>query len=195
MEISIYCFKQQINEKEFILKINKVSNLADSLEIPISDIPFLINQLTKQVDEIEREIATKQNQMKQQMEEYKITVTDLKDYRLKKPLLEKTQELEKILYRKNDEISIIKKELMDFVHENKKLKSLKVVSESEFIEINKKLPVNNPLNIKELTTITNEIFYHPSRYVEIIKLMRDHYPINSKEKTTNLSQKDTTNKI
>ncbi len=30
-EISIYCFKQQINEKEFILKIDKVSNLADNL--------------------------------------------------------------------------------------------------------------------------------------------------------------------
>lgn len=127
--------------------------------------------------------------MKQQMEEYKITVMDLKDYRLKRPLLEKTHELEKILDRKNDEISIIKKELMDFVEQNEKLKSSKVVSESEFIETNKKLTANNPLNIKELTTITDEIFYHPSRYVEIIKLMRDHYPINSKEKTTNLSQK------
>ncbi|MER5174737.1 MAG: hypothetical protein ABJB76_11955 [Candidatus Nitrosocosmicus sp.] len=194
-EISIYCFKQQINEKEFILKIDKVSNLADNLELPIPDIPFLINQLTKQVDELRREIATKQNQMKQQMEEYKITVTDLKDYRLKRPLLEKTHELEKILDRKNDEISIIMKELMDFVEQNEKLKSSKVVSESEFIEMNKKLPVNNPLNIKELTKITEEIFYHPSRYVEIIKLIRDHYPINSKEKITNLSQKDKTNKI
>ena len=52
-EMAIYCFKQQINQKEFILKIHKVSNLADNLEIPILDIPFWINQLTKQLDDIE----------------------------------------------------------------------------------------------------------------------------------------------
>ncbi|MDQ6724489.1 MAG: hypothetical protein M3Z01_09565, partial [Thermoproteota archaeon] len=67
----------------------------------------------------------------------------------------------------------------------------------EFIEANKRLPVNNPLNIKELTTITGKIFYHPSSYVEIIKLMREHhhYPLDSNEKTTaNFIQKVKTNK-
>ena len=122
----------------------------------------------------------------------------MKEYRLKRPIIDKTHELEKTLESQNELNSIIKDELMYYVNENEKLQSTKDVSESEFIEANKRLPVNNPLNIKELTTITGEIFYHPSRYVEIIKLMRDHhhYPLDSKEKTsTNLSQKVKTNKI
>ncbi len=130
------------------------------------------------------------------MKEYNIAAEDLKEYRLKRPIIDKTHELEKILQRQNNENSIIKDELMYYVNENEKIKSTKEVSESEFIEANKKLPVNNPLNIKELTTITGEIFYHPSRYVEIIKLMCDHhYPLNSKERTTaNFGQKVKTNK-
>ncbi len=129
-EMAIYCFKQQISQKEFILKIHKVSNLADNFEIPIRDIPFWINQLTKQLDDIKRQTTTKQNQMKQQMKEYNITAEDLKEYRLKRPIIDKTQELEKTLESQNELISIIKDELMYYVNENEKLQSTKEVSES-----------------------------------------------------------------
>ena len=45
-EMSIYCFKQQINSKEFILKVKEVSDLAKNLKTPIHNLPSFVNQLS-----------------------------------------------------------------------------------------------------------------------------------------------------
>jgi len=47
-EINIYCFKQQILPKEFILKIEEVSDLAMDFETPIHKLPLYINQISIQ---------------------------------------------------------------------------------------------------------------------------------------------------
>jgi hypothetical protein len=44
--------------------------------------------------------------------------------------------------------------------------------EKEFDEANKKLPEGKPLDIKEVSRIVDEIYFHPGRNVQIIKLMR-----------------------
>ena len=51
----------------------------------------------------------------------------------------------------------------------------KSVSEIEFIDANKWLPEKDPLNIEELSKITEEIYYYPGRNVDIIKMMRERY--------------------
>jgi hypothetical protein len=44
-EINIYCFKQDILPKEFILKIEEVPDLAMDFETPIHNLPLYINQI------------------------------------------------------------------------------------------------------------------------------------------------------
>jgi predicted transcriptional regulator len=44
-EINIYCFKQEITPKDFVLKINEVSDLAMDLQTPIHKLPSFVNQL------------------------------------------------------------------------------------------------------------------------------------------------------
>ncbi len=79
-EINIHCFKQKISKREFISKIDEVTNLANNLNVPIYNIFAYINQKTKQLAELEKEIVVKQRQIKQKIEEYNITIEDLKDY-------------------------------------------------------------------------------------------------------------------
>jgi hypothetical protein len=43
-EINIYCFKREMNEKEFISKVNEIFQMAYELEIPIADVLVKINQ-------------------------------------------------------------------------------------------------------------------------------------------------------
>lgn len=62
------------------------------------------------------------------------------------------------------------------------LKHPKYVLESEFTETNKWLPENKPLDIEELSRITDEIYYYLSRNVDIIKMVRERYPRKPKDK-------------
>ncbi len=59
-EINIHCFKKEISQIEFILLIDKVSNLANDLATSINNIPSYINQKKKQLDLIDKEITLKQ---------------------------------------------------------------------------------------------------------------------------------------
>ena len=53
-EIDIYCFKQQILSKEFVLKIKEVSDLAMNFETPILNLPSYVNQLSSQKNRLEK---------------------------------------------------------------------------------------------------------------------------------------------
>jgi len=61
-EISIYCFKQQITPKDFVLKINEVSDLAMDLQTPIHKLPSFVNQLSVQKNSIKIQITIKKEQ-------------------------------------------------------------------------------------------------------------------------------------
>jgi hypothetical protein len=173
--INIHCFRQKVSKIEFISKIGEVSNLAKSLDISIFNIPAFVNQKTKQIAELDKEIVLKQRQIKQLIEEYGLTIQDLKDFRLNRPLIDKNQELARALKNMENNKSMLLKELLEINDENTELKLNKTVQEKEIIEVNKKLLLNNPLTIKELSKITDEFFSHPSKNIDIIKLMRERY--------------------
>ncbi|MDQ6723242.1 MAG: hypothetical protein M3Z01_03130 [Thermoproteota archaeon] len=179
-EMNIHCFKKELNKKEFLSKIEEVSNISNNIGISISDIPSYINQKVRQIAELEREIERSQIQITQQIEEYDITVKDLEEYRRSRPLVDKINELESKLFDKEIEIDSLKEDLFDYKAEILSLKSPKYVLESEFTDTNKWLPENNPLDISELSRITDEIYYNPSRHVDIIKLIRDRHPSKPK---------------
>ena len=175
-EINIHCFKKEIDSKEFVSKIDEVSKLVNTLDVSIYNIPSHINKMTKQLAELEKGIMIKQEQINQKIREHKITIDDLNEYRLKRPILAKINALEFRLSKKEEENKSLKEEILNYKAKILALNSSKSVLESEFINVNKKLPANNPLDITELSKITDEIFYHPNRNVEIIKLMRERYP-------------------
>ncbi len=54
--INIHCFKKKLNKKEFILKIDEVSKIANNLDVSIFNIPSHIQKLTKYLAELERDI-------------------------------------------------------------------------------------------------------------------------------------------
>jgi hypothetical protein len=188
--INAHCFRQNINNKEFISKIEEISKTANKLDISIFDIPAFINQKTKQLTELDKKISIKQRQIKQLIEEYGLTIQDLNDYRLNRPLIDKIQELERILKKVENDKSMLMEELFEIDEENSELKPEKTIQEKEVIEVNKKLPSTNPIGIKELSKIADEIFSHPSRNIDVIKLMRERSPIKSNEKDNNINEKD-----
>ena len=125
--INIHCFRRAINNKEFISKIEEISNLSKSLDISIFNIPAFINQKTKQLTELDKEIALKQRQIKQLIEEYGLTIQDLKDFRLNRPLIDKIQELARALKNMENDKSMLIEELFEMEEENSMLKSEKTV--------------------------------------------------------------------
>ena len=184
-EINIHCFKKNINKKEFISKIDEVWKIVKRLDVSIFNIPIYIEKLTKHLSELEKATIIKERQIKQKTQEYNTTIEDLKKYRLNKPLVDKINILESKLLDKDIENYKLKEELLECQAKFLVLPNSKSISESEFIDANKRLPENNPMDMEELSKITDEIYYHPGRNVDIIKLMRERYPNKFKEKNTN----------
>jgi hypothetical protein len=147
--------------------------------------------LTKYLAELEKETIIKEMQIKQKTEEYNITIDTLKEYRLNKPLVDKINILESKLFDKEIENDELKEELLDCQAKVLTMPNSKSILESEFIDVNKRLPENNPHGVEELSKITYEIYNYPGRNINIIKVMREAYPNKFKEKNTNINSKDT----
>lgn len=184
-EINIHCFKKNINKKEFILKIDEIWKIVKRLDVSIFNIPIYIEKLKKELGDLEKATITKESQIKQKTQEYNTIIEDIKKYRLNKPLVNKINILESKLLDKDIENDKLKEELLECQAKFLVWPNSKSISESEFIAANKRLPENNPMDMEELSKITDEIYYYPGRNVDIIKLMRERYPNKFKEKNTN----------
>ena len=177
-EINIYCFKQQITPKDFVLKINEVSGLAMDLQTQIHKLPSFINQLSSQKGKLEREIANKKqdyNQMARLHEKY---VDELKEFNEKRHLLPKLNDLQQLLDNQNKTLAITSKESCDLAKENYHLKAILAKDDIlpyEFKEANKKLVFigdNKSLDKKEMGDIVHELYHYRSDHIDIIKTMR-----------------------
>jgi hypothetical protein len=132
------------------------------------------------LESLDKEISERQEKIRQIIDEYNTTKNDLEEYRRNGPLRELVKKLTQIVEDKETKISILEKDLIScradlYLEENSR-----AVSEMEFDKVNKKLPVDHPLEMEELNAITDEIFYYPDRNVDIIKLMRKRSRTNSK---------------
>ena len=177
-EISIYCFKQQITPKDFVLKINEVSDLAMDLQTPIHKLPSFVNQLSSHKGKLEREIANKKQEYNQVIKENEKYVDELQEFRAKKHLLPKLNEMQQLLNSKINTLDLAIKESSDLAKENYQLKAILAKDDIlpyEFTEANKKLDLsgdNKPLDKKEIAAIVYELYYYPSDHINIIKTMR-----------------------
>jgi hypothetical protein len=167
-EINIHCFKKKLNKKEFISKIDEVWKISKSLDVPIFNIPSHIQNLTKYLAELKKDTIAKEREIEQKFEEYDITTTDLDEYRLNRPIVDKINILESELFDKEIETESLKGELLKYKIKIMLSNNSKSVSEIEFIDANNWLPEKDPLNIEELSKITEEIYY-PGRSVKIIE--------------------------
>ena len=155
--------------------------MLDGLGLSLDDLPVYIVQKKTHLELLDKEITERQEKIRQIMLEYDTTKSDLKAYRRNRPLRESVKKLTNTLEDKETEISVLNNDLVSCKAELELEKNSMAVSEMEFDEANKKLPIDHPLEMDELVAITDEIFYHPNRNVDIIKLMRMRSRTKSKK--------------
>jgi hypothetical protein len=180
-EIDIHCFKKQISPKDFVLKVNEVSDIARDLKCPIQKIPLFVNQLNIQKANLEKDITNKRQQYSQLVREYEKYKDELKEFRAKRHLLPRINELEQLLSNKDKTISLASKEASDLATENYHLKAILAKDDLipyEINEANKKLLVlygdNKLIDKKEIAVIVHELYHYPSDHINVIKTMREH---------------------
>ena len=105
-------------------------------------------------------------------------VDELQEFRAKKHLLPKLNDLQQLLNSKINTLDLAIKESSDLAKENYQLKAILAKDDIlpyEFTEANKKLDLsgdNKPLDKKEIAAIVYELYYYPSDHINIIKTMR-----------------------
>jgi len=177
-EINIYCFKQEITPKDFVLKINEVSDLAMDLQTPIHKLPYFVNQLSSQKGKLEREMANKKQEYNQVARLHEKYVDELKEFRERRHLLSRLNDLQQLLDNQNKTLALTSKESCDLAKENYHLKAILAKDDilpNEFINANKKLVFfgdNKSLDKKEMGDIVYELYHYPSDHIDIIKTMR-----------------------
>ena len=88
-EIDAHCFREGKSEKEFVSKIDEVFDIAADLNSSIWNINSKINQKAMEIEKLDKKIAGKQEDLNKAIESYGITVDDLEDFRLSRPLRDK----------------------------------------------------------------------------------------------------------
>jgi hypothetical protein len=185
-DIETHCFRNQMDEKEFVSKIDEVSKLVDSLEISINEIPSYIDQKRGESENLDVEISNKHKKILKLMSEYDTTKEDLENFRSSRPLLEKISKLEDELKAKDEEMSLQRKKMLEYRLEIHMSDYSRSISESELYKANELLSEEGePLDegewtsgcattdVKELSALADEVCQHPSRNIDIIKLLRD----------------------
>ncbi len=185
-DIETHCFRYQMDETEFVSKIDEVSKLVDSLDIPIHEIPSYIDQRRKESENLDVEISNQHKKILKLMSECHTTKEDLEDFRSSRPLLDKIGKLEDELKAKDEEISLQRKKMLEYQLDIYMSDYSRSVSESELDKANELLseegePIdegewtsgNAPIDVNELPALADEVCLHPSRNIDIIKLLRD----------------------
>jgi predicted RNase H-like nuclease (RuvC/YqgF family) len=148
------------------------------LQTPIHKLPSFVNQLSSHKGKLEREIANKKQEYNQVIKENEKYVDELQEFRAKKHLLPKLNDLQQLLNSKINTLDLAIKESSDLAKENYQLKAILAKDDIlpyEFTEANKKLDLsgdNKPLDKKEIAAIVYELYYYPSDHINIIKTMR-----------------------
>ena len=137
--------------------------MLDSLLFSLNDLPVYIVQKKMHLESLDKAISERQEKIRQTVDEYNISMIDLEEYRANRPLRESIKKFKQIVVDKENEISFLQKELREYKLDLHIEKNSRSVVETEFDEVNKKLSTDHPLNMEELVTITDEVFYHPSR--------------------------------
>jgi hypothetical protein len=124
-EMNVHCFKQDMDEKEFIIKVDEVSKIVNNLEVSLYNIPKHIDKLTKYLARLENDVRLKERQIKQKIDEYNLTVSDLDEYRSNKPLVDKIRILKSRLLEKEMEFDSVDDALLKCKVEMEALTELK----------------------------------------------------------------------
>jgi hypothetical protein len=131
-DIDIHCFKKNKDKKEFVKEIQKISYLAADFKVPLEDLPLHFQILEQKLQSMEAEVIAKNQQVNQTLKKYNITLEDIQEFRLKRPLFNKVTYLEKMLEQKKREFDLLLKDADDFAKENDTLKQkLKLLSKKE----------------------------------------------------------------
>lgn len=158
--LDIHCFKRGLTPDEFMNLVAKISSFSDDLGIPIEELPERINGLKTLLDDINLQIRDLMTKQKRVMANYNVTMADLEEYRMNRPLLE-------TLKAKNVELERVRRRMNRLEIEKQYEWSVAV---PELDRVNKGLM---PIDVDELGKLAKDLFHCPSKYPDIIRIMRE----------------------
>jgi hypothetical protein len=113
-QINIHCFQEGIETEQFFAQINKVTQIANNLDISIYEMPEYIERGKLEIARYDELISTKVREISKLILKEGITTKDLEEYRMTRPIANKIEQLEWELEEKDEIIMKLQKELLKF---------------------------------------------------------------------------------
>ena len=174
-DIETHCFRGGLDINQFVSKIREVSKLVDNLGISISEIPSYINQKNEEIKNLESQWSDWHKIIMHVIYEYHTTKEDLEGFKSSRPLIDKINKLELELKAKDEKISLQRQKVLECQLENYMRDYSESILEKEFDKANELLSEEeeSPIDMGELSRLSDEIYHYPSRNIDIIKLLRE----------------------
>jgi transcriptional regulator with XRE-family HTH domain len=167
----VYCFKANLQIKEFIDLLYDLSSTADRLGVTLENLPSYIRELENDAHRLRKEVQEIKLQKQQELRESNVTLDSLEEYKKNRPLIATIQELKEQLDTTTRERDTFRTEVERNIASKAMEEYEMTISEDEIEEANKEPGLN--LDPDKLHKILMEVYYHPSKYADIIKqLMR-----------------------
>jgi hypothetical protein len=119
--IIIYCFKRGLTAEKFLNIVNKVSALSKNLGMPVDQLPNYIMQQQLELEQVKGETEDVKLKQFQALRHYNVTMHDLEEYRINKPLSDRIKQLENELEEEKREKAYLIQRVRDEQMENAKL--------------------------------------------------------------------------
>jgi hypothetical protein len=172
--IKIHCFKKEIDEKEFISKVDKVFSLLSDIGLSIDELFDYIEKAQILKQRLDEDIEKGEKSLSELYTKYSLTEYDINEYWENWPLQNTIKNLRQEIEKRDMTMRMLKEtntELLLF----KIAKENRSVLEKELDAANKKLAEDEyePVEVQELDELSKRLFEYPSKYVDVIEIMQD----------------------
>jgi CENP-B-like protein len=156
--LEVFCFKQNLQIKEFIDLVYNLYSTADRLDVRLENLPSYVVELEKDLQRLTKEVQGIKWQKQQAL---------LEEFELSKPLIARNQELKEELNAMTLEIKRLRTELKRKRVSNVIDEYEMAISEEELEEVNKEPGLD--IDPDKLHKSLMDVYHQPSKYTDIIK--------------------------
>lgn len=173
-----HCFKTGKTVNEFLIKVEEVSNVANSLRVTLYSLSEYIKKQLDKKSGLESEIASLNDKLSEEWTKYNITIRDLEEYRKNKTLLARIEDLKVRLNEREQALETLKFKFQEYRKLGESMDAgMRSYVKKEIEKFNQEFNKSKPLDIVEFEYLIGEVHYSPCEYPKVIQFMRDNIPL------------------
>lgn len=183
--ITVHCFKKELDPQEFVDKVQKSCTLSDTLGVSVDKLPFFITEKNNELCKLTEKVEDVKYTMHKAVLDFGLTIDELEEYKRNKPTIEDNKKiknmLEAVLKQRDDLVQELCREEI----QNAEYQQRWFIPGGQIELANKYLDI--PIDTTGLIEIAWQLIHYLDKYTQIISVLQErisHQKITTKTNIT-----------